>query len=439
LSIPVGSETLPSLNNEDIEAPLIPAGRILPFLVVTVLFFLWAIPNNLNDILIRQFMKSFNINRSSAASIQIWFYLGYFLLAIPAGQLMRRFGYKTGIVTGLCLLGTGCWMFYPAAQAGLYTFFLVAQFVIASGLSFLETASNSFIAQLGPSGSSERRLNLSQAFNPLGSITAGLIGTVFIFSGVKLTAAQTLAMKTAGTYQAYLHAETLRVVSPYMVLGTIAFCWAVLVLMTKFPVLGGEEVSLDPSVKAVPVRLFQAHFVFALVAQFFYVGAQVGTWSYFIPYVEQSTGIGDKAAGYMLTGTLAAFAIGRFLSAWLMRHFPARLMLGVYAIVNVLLGLIAVARPSWLGVGCLLTTSLFMSIMFPTIFALGLKGMGEKTKTAGSLLVMAILGGAALTKVMGMLADSAGIQAAYMVPVTCFAVVAFYSWLGTGHKAGASA
>ncbi len=152
----VGSERGPFVN-EELEAPLIPAGRVLPFLVVTALFFLWAIPNNLNDILIRQFMKSFNINRSSAAGIQIWFYLGYFLLAIPAGQLMRRFGYKTGIVTGLVLLGSGCLMFYPAAQAGLYVFFLAAQFVIASGLSFLETASNPFIAQLGPSASRRRK------------------------------------------------------------------------------------------------------------------------------------------------------------------------------------------------------------------------------------------------------------------------------------------
>ncbi len=410
-------------------------GRLLPFLVVTVLFFLWAIPNNLNDILIRQFMKSFNLNRSDVAGVQIWFYLGYFLLAIPAGQLMRRFGYKTGIVTGLVLLGTGCLMFYPAAQAGLYVFFLMAQFVIASGLSFLETAANPFIAQLGPSGSSERRLNFSQAFNPLGSITAGLIGTVFIFSGVKLSDAEAAVMQKAGTYQAYLHAETLRVVTPYLVLGAVALFWAVLVVLTKFPVLGGEHVSHDPAVKTATVKLLQRHFVFAVLAQFLYVGAQVGTWSYFIPYVESATGVGDKAAGYMLTGTLAAFAVGRFSSAWLMRHFQARLLLGIYAVVNVVLGLVAVTRPSWLGVGCLLTTSLFMSIMFPTIFALGLKGMGEKTKTAGSLLVMAILGGAALTKVMGMLADARGLQAAYLVPVACFAGVALYAWFGGEHKA----
>ena len=423
---PSGQKNQPPLNeNENIEAQLIPAGRMLPFLVVTVLFFLWAIPNNLNDILIRQFMKSFNINRSSAAGVQIWFYLGYFLLAIPAGLLMRRFGYKAGIVTGLCLLGSGCLLFYPAAQAGIYAFFLVAQFVIASGLSFLETGSNSFIAQLGPAGSSERRLNLSQAFNPLGSISAGLIGTVFIFSGVTKSDTQVAAMQAAGTYQAYLHSETLRVVAPYLVLGGIAFFWALLILMTRFPALGAEDASESSPSGEMHVRLWQPHFVFAVLAQFLYVGAQVGTWSYFISYVESATGVGDKAAGYMLTGTLAAFAVGRFSSAWLMRHFHARLMLVTYSVINVILCLIAVVHPSWFGVGCLLTTSLFMSIMFPTIFALGLKGMGEKTKTAGSFLVMAILGGAALTKVMGMLP----LEWAYIVPVACYIGVALYAWL----------
>ncbi len=424
--------TSPSQNNEDIEAQLIPAGRLVPFIVVTVLFFLWAIPNNLNDILIRQFMKSFNIDRSSAAGIQIWFYLGYFSLAIPAGQLMRRFGYKTGIVTGLFLLGSGCFLFYPAAQAGIYAFFLVAQFVIASGLSFLETGANSFIAQLGPAGSSERRLNLAQAFNPLGSITGALIGTVFIFSGVTLTDAQVAAQQAAGTYQSYLHSETLRVVMPYLVLGAIAFFWAVLILMTKFPVLGGEASESEVGAPAGHVRFLQPHFIFAVLAQFLYVGAQVGTWSYFINYVEKATGVGDKAAGYMLTGTLVAFAVGRFSSAWLMRHFHARLMLVVYAVINVALCLVAVVHPSWLGVGCLLMTSLFMSIMFPTIFALGLKGMGESTKTAGSFLVMAILGGAALTKVMGMLP----LQGAYLIPVTCYIGIALYAWLFAEAKPG---
>jgi FHS family L-fucose permease-like MFS transporter len=427
-----GNSTLP--NKEDIHARLIPPGRLLPFLVVTVLFFLWAIPNNLTDILIRQFMKSFEINQSSAAQLQVIF-VGYFLMAIPAGQAMRRFGYKAGLIAGLVLMGSGCWMFYPAAQAGVYGLFLLAQFVIGCGLSCLETGANSFIAQLGSAGSSERRLNLSQAFNPLGSITAGLVGTRFIFSGREFDSAQIAAMKAAGTYQAYLHSETLRVVPTYVVLGLVALVWALMILLTKFPDVGAEDVS-ESAPSGMHVRLWQPHFVSAVIAQFLYVGAQVGTWSYFILYVRSATGVGDKAAGYMLTGTLAAFAVGRFSSAWLMKHFHARLMLVLYAIINVALCLISVVHPSWFGVGCLLMTSLFMSIMFPTIFALGLKGMGEKTKTAGSFLVMAILGGWALTKVMGMLWHASGLRAAYLVPVVCYVGVVLYAWLFAEAKAG---
>jgi FHS family L-fucose permease-like MFS transporter len=326
-------------------------------------------------------------------------------------------------------------MFWPAAQAEKYGLFLAALFVIASGLSFLETAANPFIAQLGSPSSSARRLNFSQAFYPLGAIAAGLVGTVFIFSGVKLTGAQVVAMQAAGTYRAYLHAETLRVLMPYVVLGAVAFFWALLVVLTKFPPLGSEDVSQETGIKPAHVKLFQRHFVFAVIAQFLYVGAQVGTWSWFIQYVESATGVGDKAAGYMLTGTLAAFAVGRFSSAWLLHHIPARLMLGVYAAVNVVLGLVAVTRQNWLGVGCLLTTSLFMSMMFPTIFVLGIKGMGDKTKTAGSLLIMAIMGGALLPKLMGIVADARGLQTAYLVPVVCFAAIGLYAWLGAERKA----
>ena len=426
-------------HDDELEAPLIPSGRMIPFIVVTPLFFLWAIPNNLTDFLIRQFMKSFEVSRSGAAQLQIGIFVGYFLMAIPAGQLMRYFGYKVGLVTGLILMGAGCWLFYPAAHLDMYSFFVAAQFVIGCGLSFLETGANSFIAQLGPTASSERRLNFSQAFNPLGSVMAGLVGTKFIFSGIEFSSAETAAKRATGTMQVYLHSETLRVVPTYLVLGTLALLWALMVLMTKFPDLAKEDVSREDAGPPKHVPLFQRHFVLAVLAQFLYVGAQVGTWSYFILYVRSATGLGDKAAGYMLTGTLAAFAIGRFSSAWLMKHFHARTMLGVYSVVNVVLGLVAVARPGWVGAMCLLTTSLFMSIMFPTIFALGLKGMGDKTKTAGSLLVMAILGGAALTKVMGMLADSSGLQAAYIVPVVCFAGVALYAWFGGEHAPAESA
>jgi FHS family L-fucose permease-like MFS transporter len=428
-----------SQDNADIHAPLIPAGRLLPFLVVTPLFFLWAIPNNLTDILIRQFMKSFEVTASGAAELQLGIFVGYFLWAIPAGQIMRHFGYKAGLMTGLILMGAGCWLFWPAAHAGVYRYFVIAQFVIGSGLSFLETGANSFIAQLGSSGSSERRLNFSQAFNPLGSITAGLVGTVFIFSGVEMSSAQKAAQQATGAYQQYLHSETLRVVPTYLVLGSLALLWALMILVTKFPDTSSEDTSEIAPGGQMHVRLFQRHFVGAVLAQFLYVGAQVGTWSYFILYVREATGMHDKAAGYMLTGTLAAFAAGRFSSAWLMRRFHARSMLMAYAIVNVVLGLAGVMQLNWVGVVCVLTTSFFMSIMFPTIFAMGLKGMGDQTKTAGSLLVMAILGGWALTKVMGMLRDMSGVRAAYAIPVICYVGVAIYAWLFAEVKAGEAA
>src|SRR5258707_2175267 len=204
---------------------LFPVGHLLPFVLVTALFFLWGIPNNLNDVLIRQFMKSFAISRFQAGLVQSAFYMGYFLLAMPAALLMRKVGYKAGFVVGLFLFGAGTFLFWPAALVGRYEFFLFALFVIASGLSFLETASNPFIAQLGDPESSERRLEFSQAFNPLGSITGVLIGTIFIFSGVELTPQEVAARKVQGGYQAYLGTGKLRGGQPYMVVGVIGLCW----------------------------------------------------------------------------------------------------------------------------------------------------------------------------------------------------------------------
>src|SRR5271165_5056844 len=263
--------------------PLFPAGHLVPFVLVTALFFLWGIPNNLNDVLIRQFMKSFALTRLQAGLVQSAFYMGYFLMAMPAALLMRRVGYKAGFVTGLFLFGLGTFLFWPAAIVGRYGFFLFALFVIASGLSFLETASNPFISQLGDPASSERRLNFAQAFNPLGAISGVLVGTVFIFSGVELKGPEVAAMKANGTWQPYLHHETLRVITPYLVLGCIVFFWALLIIRTRFPKVAGETTSHSAAEHGRFRDLFHfPHFVLAIVAQFFYVGAQVGTWSYFI-------------------------------------------------------------------------------------------------------------------------------------------------------------
>jgi MFS transporter, FHS family, L-fucose permease len=423
-------------NNADViegkrdTAQLFPSGQLLPFVLVTALFFLWGIPNNLNDVLIRQFMKSFAISRFQAGLVQFAFYLGYFVLAIPAAIIMRKLGYKAGFVIGLFLFSLGTLLFWPAAVVGRYGFFLFALFVIASGLSFLETASNPFIAQLGDPASSERRLNFSQAFNPLGSITGVLMGTVFIFSGVELAPQQIQAMKAQHLYDAYLRTETMRVVKPYLVLSAIAIFWALLILRTKFPSIQSEhETSGD---RGHFRELFRyRHFWMAVLAQFMYVGAQVGTWSYFIQYVQEFTHEPEKVAGYFLTGTLAAFGVGRFSSAWLMRFVEPSILLGYYAIVNVFLVVFGIVHPGWGGLWALFATSFFMSLMFPTIFALGLKGLGPNTKIGGSLLVMAIVGGAILTPLMGLIAEARhSIAPAYVVPLVAYALIGGYAFAG---------
>lgn len=419
---------------ENRPAQLFPSQHLLPFVLVTALFFLWGIPNNLNDVLIRQFMKSFAISRFQAGLVQSAFYLGYFLLAMPAALLMRRLGYKAGFVIGLFLYGIGTFLFWPAAVIGRYGFFLFALFVIASGLSFLETASNPFIAQLGDPASSERRLNFSQAFNPLGSITGVLMGTLFIFSGVELAPSQIASMQAQQLYQAYLRSETMRVVKPYLVLSVVTIFWALLILRIKFPSIQSEhEASGD---RGHFRELFgYPHFWMAVVAQFMYVGAQVGTWSYFIPYVQEFTHEPEKVAGYFLTGTLVAFGVGRFGSAWLMRFVEPSKLLGFYAAANVILVALGVLRPGWAGLWALFATSFFMSLMFPTIFALGLKGLGPNTKIGGSLLVMAIVGGAVLTPMMGLIGEARHtIAAAYVVPLGAYVFVGIYAFFGSRQR-----
>lgn len=413
---------------------LFPAGQLVPFVLVTFLFFLWGIPNNLNDVLIRQFMKSFEISRFQAGLVQSAFYMGYFVLAIPAALLMKRAGYKVGLVTGLLLLGTGAFLFWPAALAGRYSFFLIALFVMASGLSFLETASNPFIAQLGDPESSARRLNFSQAFNPIGAITAALVGTVFILSGVELSKDEVAARIASHSYQAYLQFETLRVIRPYLVIAAVAFLWAFLIWRTRFPPMQSEVEHGAERAKFSDL-LRERHFVLAVVAQFFCVGAQVGTWSYFISYAQDYTRVPEKTAGYLLTGTLAMFGIGRFTSAYLMRFLSPSKLMGSYSLINVILLAVAVLHPGWLGMWCVFVTSLFMSLMFPTIFALGLKGLGPNTKIGGSLLVMAIVGGAVLTPIMGLISESLhSLALSYSVPWLAYVVIMLYAFWGAERK-----
>lgn len=410
----------------DLKSKLIAPETRISFILVTALFLFWGIPNNLNDILIRQFMKSFELSRLEAGLIQSAFYLGYFVLAIPAAMIMRKYSYKVGLIIGMFLYSIGTFLFWPAAHSGEYIFFLVALFVIASGLSFLETGANPFIAGLGSSESSERRLNFSQAFNPFGAILGVLVGTIFIFSGIEPDQAKIGMMKQAGEYSAYLESETMRVVRPYIVLGVVIFIWALLIIRTKFPVLSSEVVKSEN--KGNPMELFKyRHFLTGVLAQFCYVGAQVGTWSYFIQYSQDYTGIAEKSAGYFLSGTLVAFLFGRFSATLIMKYIKPGKLMGIYAIMNILLTSIAVIFPGWIGVWSIFLSSFFMSLMFPTIFALGIKGLGANTKIAGSIIVMAIIGGGVFTPLMG-LAAVKSMALAMLIPLGCYCIITLYAF-----------
>src|SRR5271154_4502500 len=410
--------------------PVFPVGHMLPFVLVTVLFFLWGMSNNLTDILVQQFKKSFELSQFGAQLVQTANFLGYFCMAIPAALVMRRWGYKAGMVMGLVLFGGGMVMFWPAASTGAYVPFLVALFAVGCGASILETAANPFMAQFGPAETSEQRLNFAQAFNPPGTIVGVILGARFIFSGVELKPAEIAAKRAAGTYAAYLHTEIMRVVPTYLVLGSVVLLFAFALSRMKFPAMHSEHEG-EAGDHGSFAQLFQyPHLWFAVLANFCNVGAQISSWASLIPYMKQYTTVSERHAAYYLTGVLVALTVGRFVSTPLMKYVSPSLMLGVYGVVNVLLMAVTMTQPGIVGAWAVVASGFFLSIMFPTIFALGLKGLGPNTKLAGSLLVMAIVGGAIFPPVLGLIVKTSGSWAkGYIVPLAGFVVVALYGFL----------
>ncbi|MGD0443382.1 MAG: L-fucose:H+ symporter permease [Edaphobacter sp.] len=410
-----------------------PVGHMVLFSLVTVLFFLWGMSNNLTDILVQQFKKSFELSPVSAQLVQTANFLGYFFMALPAALLMRKWGYKAGMVTGLVLFGCGMVLFWPAAVSGQYSAFLVALFTVGSGASFLETAANPFIAQFGPAETSEQRLNFSQSFNPPGTIVGVLIGSQFIFSGVEKTAPEIAQMKAAGTYAAYLHTEIMRVVPTYLAFGAVVLLCALILSRMTFPSMHSEHEGEAGDHGSFAQLFHYPHLWFAVLANFCNVGAQISSWSSLIPYMKQFTTVSERHAAYYLGfGVLGALALGRFVSTPLMKYISPSLMLGIYGVVNVLLMAVTMTQPGIVGAWAVVASGFFLSIMFPTIFALGLKGLGPNTKLAGSLLVMAIVGGALFAPVLGLIAKTTGSLAkGYIVPLCGFVVVAIYGFLSS--------
>lgn len=404
------------------------AGLLAKMLIIG-LFFLWGLANNLNDILIAHFKVVFDLTDFQSGLVQSAFYLGYFCFAIPASLASERFGYRASVIAGLILFAAGALFFVPASVQASYPLFLVGLFVIASGLAFLETAANPMVMVIGSARDAERRLNLAQGFNPLGSITGVALGATLILS-------TTPAAQNVGD------ASAVRL--PYVGLAAVVLVWAIFLAFARLPASATTGVepgrrSASETFLAFRTLLERPLYMAGVAAQFFYVGAQVGIWSYLIRYVDAAApSVGPQRAAWLLTLSLVLFMAGRFVgTALLARVGGARLMM-TFALMNIILTIVAAVVGGGIGVAALVLTSFFMSIMYPTIFVLSLRGLGFLTKSGASLLVMAIIGGAVITAIMGLISDVTGsIRWAMLVPAFCFVVVSAFARLHRGIRRSA--
>ncbi len=403
---------------------------LIPFILVTSLFFLWAFLHNINPILIPHLKKACQLTDTQSALIDSAVYLGYFLMALPAGWFMHKYGYKKGILFGLILYGIGSLLFVPAADTRSYLFFLIALFIIASGATFLETVANPYITKLGDKETSEQRLNFAQSFNGVGAFIAPIIGGKFILSGIEHTEAQLKNMSSQQLVE-YLNYEASTVKVPYIVIASVVFLVTIFFFATKLPEIKESDAGEDKH--AFSLKIFRhPHVTWAVIAQFFYVGAQVGVGSFFIRFSKFAMNMPEKEAAY-LWGSIAmvGFMLGRFTGTFLMKYLRPAFLLTLYSVINVLLLTVALATKGDIAVYAVMATPFFMSIMFPTIFALGIKGLGEESKIASSFIVMSIVGGAIIPLFMGMISDATGsMQNAYIVPLLCFFVVLYFGWKG---------
>ncbi|MEI6950103.1 L-fucose:H+ symporter permease [Paraflavisolibacter sp. H34] len=404
----------------------------LPIILVTSLFFLWGFAHNLNPILIPHLKKACQLTDMQSALIDSAFFIAYFAVALPAGLFMKKFGYKGGIVLGLLLFAAGTFLFYPAAGTRNYGLFLMALFVIASGLTFLETAANPYMNALGDPAKATQRLNLAQSFNGLAATLAPFLGGILILSG----GTDESKNLSGAALDAYLTKEASAVQLPYIVIGLVVLLVALLISRTALPEIAEPKSATGAkSSGGIGGLLKEKNFVRGVVAQFFYVGGQVCVASFFIRYAGQVAGLDEKLAAKYLSAAMFAFMSGRFIGTFLMQYVSAARLLLLYSLACIALLAVAVLNKNMTGVYALMGLQFFMSIMFPTIFSLSLTGLGDKTKQASSFLIMAIVGGAILPLVMGRVSDLSNISVAYTVPALCFLAVGYFALRLVGNKA----
>ena len=402
---------------------------IVAFILVTSLFFMWGLANNMTDTLLAAFKRIMSMTDFQTSWIQIAFYGSYFCLALPAAIFIKRFTYKAGILLGLGMFIAGGLLFYPASQTMVYGHFLGALFILAGGLSVLETTANPYILAMGPEESATRRLNFAQSFNPIGSITGVVISKFFILAHLNQADAAQRALMTHEELVVIRSQELNATMGPYVgVAFFLLFLWITIALV-KMPRASDESPRIDllPTLK----RLFaNKKYVTGVVAQFFYVGAQIGVWSFTIRYVMQELGTNEQQSSSYYIAALILFTLLRFVFTGLMKFFSPGKLLTVSASMAIFLTLLAIAGSGHFGVYALVAISGCMSLMFPTIYGISLQGLGQDTKIGASGLIMAILGGAVLTAIQGQVSDLSGsIKIAFVVPLVCFIVIAFYGAL----------
>src|SRR5574344_87226 len=379
---------------------------LFPFIMVTSLFLMWGFAHSLLDVLNSHFQEILNISKAKAGLVQFSLYGGYFVMVIPAGLFIKKFGYKAGIVTGLLLFSLGAFLFYPATRIKTFPPFLFALFVIACGLTCLETAANPYTTVLGPKHSAARRINFAQSFNGLGWVLGPLLGGALIFGSGDPFAVMA---------------------RPYMIISLVVFIMALVFIKTPLPVISNQVTTTGQQAQKGSYRDLPKHhlLVFAVVAQFFYVAAQTGIGSFFINYViEVQPNVSHLEASRLLAlGGMGLFMVGRMFGSYIMRAIPPKKLLSICAGVCVLLMIVVMLGLGVVSVVCLFCSYLFMSIMFPTIFALGISDMGDNRERASSILVMCVVGGALVPMFMGFIADFSSMTVAFVVPLICFIVI----------------
>src|SRR5437868_4741481 len=405
---------------------------VLPFVLITSLFFLWAFGVNLNDILIPHLKKAFRLTDFRSSLIQTAFFGGYFLAALPAGRLMERIGYKKGILTGLIMCAAGALLIIPAASARVYGFFLFALFVMACGQSFLEVAANPYVTILGPPDSSERRLNLAQSFNAVGAVVTPFIGAAFILSALEYSREQLTTMTLAET-AAYRTAVVSTVRMPYLVIAGVFLAYAAVIFLSQLPEVGAADGAVKQESTGEELRDIwrYGHLVKGVIAQFFYVGAQIGVGSFVIRLAQHSIpGMLQKDASFYLKLHLIGFMLGRFSGSYIMKRVPAARLLSLFALATLICLLVVLLGSGVAPLWAVVLIGFFHSIMFPTIFALSIKQLGRYTKLGSSLLVASILGGAIFPAIMGFISDHSNIRVAFVVPLICQAYVLYFAVRG---------